>query len=63
MYMLEMACALQIDALSTGRDYILQRPEVCAKVRKQYEQDFFPGLYEWPAFLRHLDRVEPDYAR
>ena len=63
MYMLEMACALQIDVLSTGREYILQKPEVCAKVRKQYEQDFFPGLYEWPAFLRHLDRVEPDYAR
>jgi len=62
MYMLEMACMLQIDVLGTGRDYILQPPEVCAKVRKQYEQDFFPGRYEWPAFLRYLDRVEPDYA-
>ena len=62
MYMLEMACALQIDVLATGREYILQSPEVCAKVRKQYEQDFFPGRYEWPAFLRYLDRVEPDYA-
>jgi ribulose-5-phosphate 4-epimerase/fuculose-1-phosphate aldolase len=60
MYMLEMACALQIDVLATGRDYILQPPEVCAKVRQQYEQDFFPGQYEWPAFLRYLDRVEPD---
>ena len=47
---------------STGRKYILQPPEVCAKVRKQYEQDFYPGRYEWPAFLRYLDRVEPDYA-
>ena len=62
MYMLEMACALQIDVLSTGREYVLQPPEVCAKVRKQYEQDFFPGRHEWPAFLRYLDRVEPDYA-
>ena len=62
MYMLEMACSLQIDVLATGREYILQPPEVCAKVRKQYEQDFFPGRYEWPAFLRYLDRVEPDYA-
>ena len=61
MYMLEMACALQIDVLSTGREYILQQPEVCAKVRSQYEQDFFPGHHEWPAFLRFLDRVEPDY--
>jgi ribulose-5-phosphate 4-epimerase/fuculose-1-phosphate aldolase len=62
MYMLEMACALQIDVLSTGREYILQPPDVCAKVRQQYEDDFFPGRYEWPAFLRYLDRVEPDYA-
>ena len=62
MYMLEMACTLQIDVLGTGRDYILQPPEVCAKVRQQYERDFFPGRYEWPAFLRYLDRVEPDYA-
>jgi ribulose-5-phosphate 4-epimerase/fuculose-1-phosphate aldolase len=62
MYMLEMACALQIDVLTTGREYILQSPEVCRKVREQYERDFFPGRYEWPAFLRYLDRVEPDYA-
>jgi hypothetical protein len=48
--------------LGTGRDYIQQPPEVCAKVRQQYERDFFPGRYEWPAFLRYLDRVEPDYA-
>src|SRR6185369_16724429 len=62
MYMLEMACARQLDVLSTGRDYVLQPPEVCAKVREQYERDFFPGRYEWPALLRFLDRVEPDYA-
>ena len=62
MYMLEMACALQIDVLATGREYVLQPPAVCAKVRQQYEQDFFPGRYEWPAFIRYLDRVEPDYA-
>jgi ribulose-5-phosphate 4-epimerase/fuculose-1-phosphate aldolase len=62
MYMLEMACSLQIDVLASGREYVLQPPEVCAKVRRQYEQDFFPGRYEWPAFLRYLDRVEPDYA-
>ena len=62
MYMLEMACSLQVDVLSTGRKFILQPPEVYAKVRRQYEQDFFPGRYEWPALLRYLDRVEPDYA-
>jgi len=51
-----------IDVLATGREYVLQPPEVCARVRQQYEQDFFPGRYEWPAFLRYLDRSEPDYA-
>src|SRR6185369_6997266 len=30
MYMLEMACALQIDVLATGRKFILQPPAVCA---------------------------------
>ena len=62
MYMLEMACALQVAVLSTGRDYILQPSEICAKVRKQYETDFYPGLYEWPALLRKLDQIAPDYA-
>jgi hypothetical protein len=29
---------------------------------QQYEKDFYPGQYEWPALLRDLDRVSPDYA-
>ncbi len=63
MYMLEVACTLQIDVLSTGREFVLQRPEICAKVRQQYEIGFRPGLHEWPALLRELDRTCPDYAR
>lgn len=62
MYYLEMACALQIDVLSTGREFLVPPPELCRKVREQYLRDFFPGLYEWPALLRQLDRTAPDYA-
>ncbi len=38
------------------------KTEVCAKVRQQYLTDFYPGLYEWPALLRKLDKLAPDYA-
>ncbi len=62
MYMLEMACGLQIDVLASGREYILQPPEIREKVRQQYEKDFHPGFYEWPALLRQLDRTMSDYA-
>jgi ribulose-5-phosphate 4-epimerase/fuculose-1-phosphate aldolase len=62
MFHLDMACSLQMDVLATGRPFIQQPPEVSAKVRRQYETDFYPGLYEWPALLRKLDRDAPDYA-
>jgi len=61
MYQLEMACALQMDVLASGREFVVPSPETCRKVRMQYEQDFFPGRYEWPALVRHLDKVAPDY--
>jgi ribulose-5-phosphate 4-epimerase/fuculose-1-phosphate aldolase len=63
MYYLEMACTLQIDLMSTGREFLVPPAELCRKVRTQYLEDFFPGHYEWPALLRHLDRVASDYAQ
>ncbi len=62
MVHLEMACKVQMDVLSTGKDFVQQPPAVCAKVRDQYLKDFFPGLHEWPALLRKLDKIAPDYA-
>jgi ribulose-5-phosphate 4-epimerase/fuculose-1-phosphate aldolase len=62
MYYLEMACTVQMDILGAGREYLLPKPELCRKVREQYLTDFFPGKYEWPALLRHLDRTVPEYA-
>ena len=61
MYDLELACALQMDVLATGREFVLPSPEICRKVRDTNERDFTPGRYEWPALLRHLDKVAPDY--
>jgi ribulose-5-phosphate 4-epimerase/fuculose-1-phosphate aldolase len=62
MFHLDMACKVQMDVLATGRDFIQQPPAICAKVRQQYLADFFPGLHEWPALLRKLDKIVPDYA-
>jgi ribulose-5-phosphate 4-epimerase/fuculose-1-phosphate aldolase len=59
---LEMACQVQMDVLSTGKEFVQPPPAVCAKVRQQYLKDFFPGLHEWPALLRKLDKIAPDYA-
>ncbi len=49
MYHLEMACGAQMDILATTREVVLPSPETCRKVRQQYEKDFYPGYYEWPA--------------
>jgi len=62
MFHLDMACRIQMDVLATGRPFIQQPPEVCAKVRRQYESEFYPGRHEWPALLRKLDQISPDYA-
>jgi ribulose-5-phosphate 4-epimerase/fuculose-1-phosphate aldolase len=62
MYVLERACALQMDVLATGRELVIPPPELCRKVRAQYDTDFPAGHYEWPALLRELDRDCPGYA-
>jgi ribulose-5-phosphate 4-epimerase/fuculose-1-phosphate aldolase len=61
MFQLEMACAHQMDVLASGQEYIVPAPEVCRKARQQYLDDG-PGRSEWPALLRQLDRLCPDYA-
>lgn len=62
MYQLEMACAAQMDILATGREYTLPSPELCRKVRQQFDAGFYPGHHEWPPLLRYCDKVAPDYA-
>jgi ribulose-5-phosphate 4-epimerase/fuculose-1-phosphate aldolase len=61
MFQLEMACAHQMDVLASGQEYLIPTAEVCRKARQQYLDDG-PGRLEWPALLRQLDRLCPDYA-
>ncbi|MGE3149183.1 MAG: class II aldolase/adducin family protein [Pseudorhodoplanes sp.] len=60
MHTLEKACQLQVDVLSMGLDYDLPPADVC---RKAFEQraNRIPGEMEWPALLRIVDKVAPDY--
>ena len=38
IYMLERACAAQVDALAGGREIILPPPEVCAHTSEQFRK-------------------------
>ncbi len=60
MFYLERACALQMDVLACGQDYVLPTREAGIKAREQYKNGK-PGEKEWPALLRILDKECPDY--
>lgn len=65
MYFLEMACQIQIDALSGGAALCIPPPEVCQKVAWQFVR---PGRTpvddkDWPALLRLLDGIDPSFRR
>src|ERR1700734_2468011 len=63
IYMLERACAAQVDAMSGGRELILPPPEVCAHTAEQFrlqENDQHYGMV-WNAALRLIEEGKPDY--
>ncbi|WP_411286609.1 class II aldolase/adducin family protein [Phenylobacterium sp.] len=61
MYYLERACAMQVMALSSGRESLLIAPEAAQiEVRNQVSRGIGGGL-AWPACLRKLDREMPGY--
>lgn len=60
MYQLELACALQIEVLATGQQFVVPSREVCLKARQQYLDDG-PGRHEWPALVRQLDQEGSNY--
>jgi ribulose-5-phosphate 4-epimerase/fuculose-1-phosphate aldolase len=63
MYSLEVACRLQVAALSLNREITLPDPAVCEHTAHQFETYPEPARSrEWPALLRLLDRVSPGYA-
>src|SRR3984885_8382339 len=63
IYMLERACAAQVDALSGGRDIILPPPEVCAHTAEQFRRQECDQHYAmaWNAALRLIEDGKPDY--
>ena len=67
MYWLQKACEVQMKVLASGADY---EPVSATMIDKYTEQinhprddteQFFPGHYEWPAWLRMLDGIDPSY--
>ena len=61
MYYLERACRVHQAALATGAALRRISDETCALTARQLRESNPPGVHEWPALLRLLDRDEPDY--
>jgi len=68
MYYFEKAARVQLLAqsgLAAGEKMVLPAPEVSELAARQFHEmagDILPpGTREWPAFLRLLDRTQPDY--
>lgn len=57
---LEMACRAQVAALSGAEEVTEIDAEVCRFAAQQYET--IPTGKDWPACIRLLDRLYPDYA-
>ncbi|HEX9466668.1 MAG TPA: class II aldolase/adducin family protein [Alphaproteobacteria bacterium] len=64
MYSLEVACRLQVAALSLNRPIELPDPKVSEHTAQQFESYPDPArTREWPGLLRMLDRLDPSYAQ
>ena len=61
MRMLERACNVQLDVLSTGRDTVIPPAGVCERTARQFEQFGTMGGRDWAGELRRLDREDPSY--
>ena len=64
MFYLNLACEVQVAALSMGAELVVPPKEVCEKVGRQYDQMAFDDgdlQLEWAAHLRMLDALDPSY--
>jgi len=62
METLDKACAIQLKAQTGGTSLHMPSPDTCMKAHQQLIGDGAPeGALEWPALLRKLDRINPDY--
>lgn len=62
-HFLEMACQGQIGAMAGGGELVIPDPETCAYASRQINggDPMLAGGKDWPACLRLLDRLYPDY--
>ncbi len=60
MHCLNRACKVQLQALATGRKLHMPDPKTWKQAAEQYSH-FEPGVYEWPALIRLLDKEDPSY--
>lgn len=61
MFWLQYSCKVQLKLLSMGREFITLPETLAAKTAEQNQEVAAPGAFEWPALLRRLDRVSPNY--
>lgn len=66
MYFLDQACQAQVAMLASGRDLTYPAPGVAesiAAANRQKDENGLgnPELYEWPAMLRLLDKMDPGF--
>ena len=64
MFYLNLACEVQVAALSMGSDLVVPPKDVCEKVGRQCDQMAFEDgdlELEWAAHLRTLDAIDPSY--
>ncbi|MGH7155190.1 MAG: class II aldolase/adducin family protein, partial [Acetobacteraceae bacterium] len=62
MYYVEFLCRVQIDALASRQKLIAPPQDVIDRMTRSYQQRPCPvSGYEWPAFLRLLDRTDASY--
>lgn len=62
LYYLEQCCRVQVDAMASGARLIHVPDDVAAAMNEQYRKKGLPfSRREWPALLRRLDRLSPDY--
>ena len=60
MYYLIRMCEVAVQALATQQPLTSTKKEMWELASKQYES-FSPGLHEWPALKRQLDKRDPSY--
>ena len=61
MYELESACKVQVDAMTSGAELIMPKPEAVAKLAALGQSEELNGEREWKAIVRAMDKADRSY--